>query len=255
VMRYLRIQSMERLTAARNRQPSRAATPTWRHSPARGAATASNDIDQLQRSIGNRAVGQMLRSRSRPGNRLPVQRVGGKKIGFELDAPAGDLVVIEGQTLLLSEWQRITGEEHALKVSTERTKVESGATETIAYRAREKERADYLEKQRVDPLTYSAPVDTAYAQLARPITGKFGFSQLYFGQLRQRNRADQRKLLMARSGAFTSNNLRIEADGTIMYRTAKGVPHRRIGVLREGNAAYAVKTAQGTAANERDIYH
>jgi hypothetical protein len=232
-----------------NKQAPHDEAAAARRAPKRAVEAPPGDLRNLQRSIGNRAAGQVLRSLLSSGAAVPVQRVGGTKLGFDLVDPLGDVDIATGQQLLTNEWDQIRQAEHNLKVGAEKTDVEAGAQEMINVRARRKEREDYKTS---NPLTYATDIDTRYPEITSARVGRAGFSKFYYDKL-TKNRRDQRRLLLAKSTAFNKGLLRLETDGTIKYRSAKTKPFKVVGTLKEGDAAFAVKTAQGTAGNTRDI--
>jgi hypothetical protein len=228
-------------------------TPPQQTNRSANVALTPSAVQHLQRTIGNRAVGQLLRRAAvgRTSSRT-VQRVGGEKLGFDMTATA-DPTITAGQDLLVAQWRQIRQTEHDLKVGPEKTDVELGAQELIASRARDKERADYRRTHpgaatRSDLTTAGLPV------IPRGRTAAVGFTKYYYATLTGRNRTQQVTLLKT-APAFVDARLTIDdATGTIQYRPDTAQPYVTIGTLKKGAEAFTVKTAvTATSATRRDV--
>ena len=213
------------------------------------AALTPRALQHLQRTIGNHAVGRLLRRTSSGTARL--QRVGGEKIGFNL-TPSIDPAVQAGQQLLVDEWKQVRQTEHALKVGAEQTEVEAGAKEFIGFRAREKARDEYRAAHKG---ATRGDLKTAGLEVKpTPITAGKGFSKYYYGKLTGRGRTEQLTLLKTRD-AFRDARLVIDdTTGDIKYRPHDMQPYVSIGTLMKGVAAFSVKSpATSTSATKRDV--
>ncbi len=228
----------------------RRATPQQQAIRSADAALSPSAVQRLQRTIGNRAVGQVLRQaavgRTSPGT-SPVQRVGGEKIGFSLTA-AADATIKEGQDLLLAQWRKVRQSEHDLKVGTETTDIGLAAQELITHRGRLKEREKY---RRTTPKPSKGDVNKKYPVLPTGRTGTQGFSKYYHATLTGRNRAQQLALLKT-ADAFGDGRLAIDdTTGEITYQPV-AKPAVVIGTLKRGEDAFTVKTA-ATSPGQRDV--
>jgi hypothetical protein len=211
------------------------------------AALTPGAVRHLQRTIGNRAVGQLLR---RTRSRRAVQRVGGEKIGFTLPATS-DSTIKAGQDLLVAEWRQTRQTEHDLKVGAEKTDVEAGAQELIAHRTRNKARDAHRASH-----PGASRGDLAAAGLQAIPAGRTGgqFTQYYYAKLTGRNRTQQLTLLQSAT-AFRDRKLTIDVvSGDIQYRRDDTQPYVTIGKLEHGADAFSVKAAAtATSDNQRDV--
>lgn len=236
---------------SRRQQPLRVKRP----SPAQqtnGTADAGltpGSVEHLQRAIGNRAVGQVLRQASFVTR--PIQRVGGEKIGFNLPAPS-NATIQAGQVLLLAQWQQIRQTEHNLKVGAERLDIQGGAQEYVTHRTRNKERDAH---KALHPAATRGDLNAAGLAVI-PVGRTAGaFSQYYYATLTGRSRTQQLNLLRT-APAFADGRLTVDdATGVIQYRSADTQPYVQIGTLVRGDAAFTVKTAATPmSANKRDVF-
>lgn len=268
-------------------QPVRVERPTPPPQTSRSAngALTPSAIQHLQRTIGNRAVGQLLRRaavgrmssgtapkpRSSPPRRMrsrasaagatrrgrrAIQRVGGEKIGFDLLAPT-DPTIKAGQDLLVEQWRQIRQTEHDLKAGTEKTDVEEGARELIAHHERQKQRDAYRKDRTKDQSKRNTALPViGQGRTAVPAPGTTtgpGFTKYYYNILTDRKRTEQITLLKAKAPAFADYTLTIDdATGVIQYRPDPTQPdvYVTIGTLKKGAGAFTVKTAATATGRE-----
>ena len=230
-------------------QPARVERPTPQDHTSGSAdvALTPGGVQRLQRTVGNRAVGQLLRRARSP---RAIQRVGGEKIGFDLPATT-DPTIKAGQDLLLTEWQTVRQTEHDLKVGPEKVDVDTGAQELIAHRKRQKERDAYR-------ASHGGASNTTLTAAGLPVVpaGRTGgqFTNYYYTILTGRNRTQQVTLLKT-ANAFVTTQLTVDdLTGVIQYRPDATQPYVTIGMLTRGAGAFTVKTAATpTSPNKRDI--
>jgi hypothetical protein len=233
------------------RQPVRVERPAPQQtSRSAEAALTPGAVQQLQRAIGNRAVGQLMRRAAAgrtPSGTAVVQRVGGEKIGFDLTAST-DATITAGQTLLLAQWRQLRQTEHALKVGAEKTDVDLGAQELIASRTRDKARAAY---KIANPTANRGTLKTAGLAVIPPGRTGGGFTKYYFNTLTGRHRGQQLTLLKT-APAFVDGRLTVDdMTGVIQYRPGTTLSYVTIGTLKQGDDAFAVKTA--ATATRRNV--
>jgi hypothetical protein len=236
-------------------QPVRVERPAPPQQTIRSASAAltPSAVQQLQRTVGNRAVGQLLRrtavGRASSGNAV-VQRVGGAKIGFDLPATL-DPTIKAGQDLLAAQWRQVRQAEHDLKVTTEKADVEAGAQEMIEIRAREKAREDYMTKH---PTANRGDLKAAGLAVIPAVRAPQGFTKYYYGKLTGRQRTDQVNLLKT-ANEFQGADAKLTIVGDeIKYRPDSAQAWVTIGTLKSGAGAFKVKTAAGHATpHKRDV--
>lgn len=203
---------------------------------------------QLQRLAGNQAVSITLRKVPSEGTTptnattIPIQRVGGTKLGFDLLPAGGNADIEAGQKLLKNSWSAVRKRIHETKITTQQAEVQSAATRAIEFRKREKDRqkkrVEYLKNQKLDPVRYKDPVDTAFPKEAPPPGFEGGFTRFYAQQLTGERKNDQVALLKD-SPPFLDGTLRLDdATGGLSYRSVKDGPYVDIGTLKVGSEAF-----------------
>jgi len=220
--------------------------------PSRDETSSLSDVQRLQRTLGNQAVGRLLKptAPSSPSDAVAVQRVGGQKIGFEMVDPGTDAIIKEGQALLLAEWANVRQTEHNLKVGTEKTDVEAGAQELIDVNQRRKNIHDYMTAHSVTEGVAKAH----YPVVPQPKTGQ-GFSKYYYGKLTGRQRTRQADLLTSNSPAFADTRLAYDsATGIVRYRRDNAQPYVDIATIKKGDQAFKLKANTVASGLARDTH-
>lgn len=243
------------------REVDKPAASRGRCRPAQAASVPAALLN-LQRLAGNQAVSIALRKMPPPqtstddATRVPVQRVGGKKIGFDLAMGPGKKTkkeketIREGQKLLTDEWAKVRKAIRDKKVGTDKIQVETSAKKMIEIRTREKERDEYLRKgKELDQIDIRLPELKKPGPLAR------GFTKFYSDLLTGDNKNDQVALLKSLP-PFKSRQLELRDDNTLWYhpRTIPGapIPAVQIGTLKVDEDAF--RKAKTPPDTSRELY-